>query len=148
MTGQSFRGAKDRDSALLFHRTAWASDTDMLGHVNNAVYVSWIQDVGVAHWNALADEDLQARHAWVCLRHEVDYREPVYMGETVEILTWLGKHRGPRFDRHVEIKKPDTDRWSVQAVTTWCLIDRVTGRPAKVSGEIFDIFGLNPEDHK
>lgn len=148
MTDAAFLGATDYDSAILFHRTAWASDTDELGHVNNAVYVSWVQDVGVAHWNAAAPEEIRERYFWVCLRHEIDYRAEVKAGDDVEIRTWLGAHSGPRFDRHVDIRKPGTDKWSVQAKTTWCLVDRASGRPRRVGPDIFEAFGLSPEDHR
>ena len=36
--------------------TASPEHIDELGHVNNAVWVSWIQDIAVAHWNAIAPE--------------------------------------------------------------------------------------------
>ncbi|MEM9233071.1 MAG: acyl-CoA thioesterase, partial [Pseudomonadota bacterium] len=125
---QTFLGAKNYESAALFHRLAWTSDTDELGHVNNAIYVKWLQDVGVAHWNALATGALKEKHVWICRRHEIDYREPVHASDQVELRTWLGKHAGPKFDRHVDIRKSGTDRWSVQAVTTWVLLDKETGR--------------------
>ena len=143
-----YHGAKDYDSAILFHRTAWASDTDELGHVNNAVYVKWVQDVGVAHWFSVIPEEMKETHIWVCRRHEIDYREEVKAGDQVEIRTWLGKHKGPKFDRHVDIRKVGSDKWSVQAQTTWVLLDAKTGRPQKVGPEIFALFGLEPEDHK
>ena len=34
--------------------TARPEDIDELGHVNNAVWVRWIQDVAIAHWLAVA----------------------------------------------------------------------------------------------
>lgn len=147
MTDPRFLGAKDFDSAVLLYRTAWASDTDELGHVNNAVYVKWVQDAGVAHWSAIITDELREKHIWVCRRHEVDYREPLYAGDEVEIRTWLGRHHGPKFDRHVDIRKAGSDKWSVQAQTTWVLLDKATGRPKKVGPEIFDLFGLDPSDH-
>lgn len=147
MHDNRFKGARDFSTAVLFHRAAWASDTDELGHVNNAVYVKWVQDAGVAHWFAVIPEEMRKTHIWVCRRHEIDYREPLFAGDDVEIRTWLGAHKGPKFDRHVDIRKAGSEKWSVQAQTTWVLLDAETGRPRKVGPDIFELFGLSPEDH-
>ena len=63
-------------SRPVFQRTftAAAEHIDELGHVNNAVWVRWIQELSVAHWEAVAPAAHQAAHVWVILRHEVDYR--------------------------------------------------------------------------
>ena len=141
-------GPHDYDSARLTTRTARADEIDALGHVNNAVYVRWVQDAGVEHWLAEAPAELKARVHWVCLRHEVDYREPVLEGESVEVRTWLGRARGPRFDRHVDVRKPGGARFSCRAVTTWALVDAKTGRPLRVTNDILVNFGLDPQAHR
>ena len=63
--------------------TAAPDDIDELGHVNNAVWVSWIQDIAVAHWRAVAPADQVDAYVWVVVRHEIDYRGNVAAGETV-----------------------------------------------------------------
>ena len=141
-------GPHDYATARLTTRTARPADIDQLGHVNNAVYVSWVQDAGTEHWFAQATEAMQAAHHWVCLRHEIDYREPVLAGETVEVRTWLGAVRGPRFDRHVDIRKPRATKFSCRAVTTWLMVDTETGRPRRVGDEVLAAFGLDPSAHR
>src|SRR3546814_5014063 len=61
--------------------TATAADIDELGHVNNAVWVEWIQALAVAHWEAVAPADQQAAYIWVVTRHEIDYRGNLREGE-------------------------------------------------------------------
>src|SRR3546814_11744635 len=61
--------------------TATAADIDELGHVNNAVWVEWIQALAVAHWEAVAPADQQAAYIWVVTRHEIDYRGNLPGGE-------------------------------------------------------------------
>src|SRR5690348_14275081 len=63
--------------------TAEPEDIDVLGHVNNAVWVKWIQDIAVAHWNAVAPAEHRDVYIWVVTRHEIDYRGNVSEGETV-----------------------------------------------------------------
>ena len=115
--------------------TAHASDIDELGHVNNAVWVRWIQEVAVAHWQAVAPADHVAAYVWVVTRHEIDYRGNVAEGEAVTAETWVGELKGARFDRHVRFVG-ENGRVRVEAVTTWALLDRATGRLLRVRPEI------------
>ena len=57
--------------------------------------------------------------------------------------TWLGRIHGPRFDRHVDIRKPGAKRFSARATTEWCLIDRATRRPKRIGEDILDTFALH-----
>src|SRR3546814_9812448 len=86
-------------------------DIDELGHVNNAVYVRWLQDVATAHWVKLASPADVARYLWVATRHEIDYHRAILPDETVTARTWVGDPRGARFDRFVEFVD-DQDRKS------------------------------------
>ncbi len=136
-------GAVSFETAPILTRVAQKSDIDELGHVNNAVYLIWAQDVAVAHWNRVVGEDLLNKYIWVVLRHEIDYRDQVVEGETVELRTWLGRAAGPRFERHVDIRKPGAARPSAKILTDWCLIDADTRKPKRVGPEIFELFGVS-----
>ncbi len=116
--------------------TPLASDIDANGHVNNIVYLSWIQDMATSHWALRQPPEEQARWAWIVLRHEVDYRRALLPGETATARTWVAAQPdGPRFDRFVRIDGPD-GAMCAQARTEWCLIDAVTRRPKRVPAEI------------
>ena len=127
-----------RTLSARFTRTivATAADIDELGHVNNAVWVRWIQDIAVAHWEAVASPEQVAAHVWVVTRHEIDYRGNVAAGEVVVGETWVPEApRGARFDRHMRFVGGD-GRVKVEAVTTWALLDRATGRLLRVRPEL------------
>jgi acyl-CoA thioester hydrolase len=116
--------------------TAGPGDIDELGHVNNAVWVKWIQDVAVAHWLAIASPEHHAAYIWVVTRHEIDYRGNVSEGETVTAETWVQEPpRGARFDRHMRFLGAD-GKIRVEARTTWALLDRATGRLLRVPAEV------------
>lgn len=120
--------------------TPVASDIDANGHVNNVVYLGWIQDIATAHWAARQPAADQSRWAWIVLRHEVDYRRSLLLGETAAARTWVAeKAEGPRFDRFVRIDGPD-GAMCAQSRTVWCLIERVTGRPKRVPAELMERF--------
>jgi acyl-CoA thioester hydrolase len=123
-------------AGLSYPITATHADIDELGHVNNAVWVKWIQDIAVAHWNSIATAEQRDAMIWVVTRHEIDYRGNVAAGETVTAETWVSDTpRGARFDRHVRFTGSD-GKVKVQALTTWALIDRATGRLMRVRPEI------------
>ncbi|APR51213.1 acyl-CoA thioesterase [Sphingomonas koreensis] len=116
--------------------TAGPDDIDELGHVNNAVWVRWIQDVAVAHWHAVAAPEHHDAYIWVVTRHEIDYRGNVSEGETVTAETWVpDPPRGARFDRHMRFTGAD-GKVKVEAVSTWAMLDRATGRLVRVRDEI------------
>ncbi len=116
--------------------TARAADVDELGHVNNAVWVRWIQDMATDHWRAAADPAHVDAYVWVVVRHEIDYLRAVLPGETVTGRTWVGDPpRGARFDRHVEFTGAD-DKPRVRARTTWAILDKATGRPLRVPAAV------------
>jgi acyl-CoA thioester hydrolase len=116
--------------------TPAAADIDELGHVNNAVWVRWIQDVATAHWLAAADPAHVDAYLWVVVRHEIDYLGNVSAGEAVTARTWVAEPpRGARFDRQVEFVGTD-GKVKVRARTTWAIIDRASGRIARVPAEV------------
>jgi acyl-CoA thioester hydrolase len=116
--------------------TASEADTDELGHVNNAVWVRWIQDIAVAHWEAVAPGEHRDAYVWVVTRHEIDYLRALGPGESVTGRTWVGgAPKGARFDRHVEFVGDD-GRVRVRARTTWAILDQATGRPRRVPAEV------------
>jgi acyl-CoA thioester hydrolase len=116
--------------------TAGPGDIDELGHVNNAVWVRWIQEMATAHWYAVAPAAHVDVYIWVVIRHEIDYLRAVLPGETVTGRTWVGEApKGARFDRHVEFTGAD-GKVRVKAKTTWAIIDKATGRPLRVPPQV------------
>ncbi|MBL4792072.1 acyl-CoA thioesterase [Citromicrobium bathyomarinum] len=116
--------------------TASPEHIDELGHVNNAVWVSWIQDIAVAHWNAIAPEEHREKYIWVVSRHEIDYRGNIREGEIAHGRTRVsGEPRGARFDREVQFVD-DEGKVMVSALTRWAMLDRETMRPQRITAEI------------
>lgn len=128
-------------SPVFEHRiTAKPEHIDELGHVNNAVWVQWIQEVALAHWYSIADPAHQDDYIWVVVRHEIDYLRAVNDGETVTGRTWVGDApKGARFDRHMEFVGED-GKVRVRARTTWAIIDKASGRPIRVPPEVVEPF--------
>ena len=111
-------------------------DIDEQNHVNNTVYLRWIQDVAVAHWRALASPGAQQVIGWVVLRHEIDYKAPATLGDEIVLRTWVGKASRLTFERFTEIHRKNQRQFLSQARTLWCPINMQTGRPMRVSAEV------------
>lgn len=133
-------GAVSFETAFQRHFKPTPADIDVMGHVNNAVYVRWVQEIAIAHWEAVAPGALQDKFLFVMLRHEIDYRDQVLPGEIVEARTWLGRARGPRFERFVDIRKPGAARFSSFSRIDWCQIDAETRKPKRVGPEVLQTF--------
>ncbi len=115
--------------------TAQPADIDELGHVNNSVWVRWIQDMATAHWNAAALPEHVTAYYWVVVRHEIDFSGNIAAGESVEGRTWVdGLPRGAKFDRHVEFVR--ASKVIVLAKTTWAILDKATGRILRVPKDV------------
>lgn len=120
--------------------TALPEHIDELDHVNNAVWVQWIQDIAVAHWRSLARPEHDEAYFWVVVRQEVDYLRPAYQGDVVTARTWIGEGpRGAKSDRFVEFTGP-AGQVCVRAKTSWAIIDRALGRPVRVPPEVLAPF--------
>ena len=116
--------------------TAGPEHIDELGHVNNAVWVQWVQQVAVAHWESVADPAHKAAHYWVVVRHEIDYLRAAHESDRITARTWVGDApQGARFDRFVEFTGTD-GRVCVRCKTQWAIIDKTLGRPIRVPPEV------------
>jgi len=128
-------------------RTIVADDIDELGHVNNVVYLRWVQDVAIAHWTSAATAGQQAEVAWVAVRHEIDYKHPALPGDGIVARTWVGAADSHRFERHTEIVRAADGKLLARARTLWCPINRATGRLTRVSDAVRARFSSDSAAH-
>ena len=124
-----------------------AEDIDQLNHVNNVVYLRWVQEVAIAHWTAAASPEAQEALFWVVVPHEIDYKRPALPGDGIIARTWVGP-AGPRvFERNTEILRASDRALLARARTLWCPMDRRTGRPTTVSAEVRSAFADGIADY-
>jgi acyl-CoA thioester hydrolase len=116
------------------------SDIDELGHVNNVVYLRWVQDVAVAHWRAAATPQQQADVLWVVVRHEIDYKHPARLEDGIVARTWVGGATRSTFERHTEILRAGDRRLLVRARTVWVPISPDTLKPMHVGDDVREAF--------
>ena len=125
-------------SSIVFEMTfpVLPGDIDEQNHVNNAVYLRWVQDVATAHWQAIASSVAHEAIGWVVVRHEIDYKTPATLGDEIVLRTWVGKASRLTFERFTEIRRKSDRQLLSTARTLWCPINTQTGRPIRVSAEV------------
>ena len=112
------------------------TDIDGQGHVNNVVYLRWMQEAATAHWDSAAPAALKARVNWVVTRHEVDYKAPAFAGERLVARTWVGEPSGATWERFIEIRRAEDDRLLARGRSVYAALDPTTGRPRRVDAEL------------
>jgi acyl-CoA thioester hydrolase len=117
-------------------------DIDLYDHVNNVVYLRWVQDVSTAHWNSAATVEQKEAIGWVVVRHEIDYLSPVRLGDEIVGQTWVGTAQKNLFERHVEIIRVRDQKVIARARSLWCPIDLKSRRPTRVGPDIYERFSV------
>lgn len=118
--------------------TILPADIDVMGHVNNVVYIRWVQEVAAAHWQNFATVALRSRYLWVVLRHEIDYRNPAFLGDVITGTTWVGTHTGAKFERFVTLHNQN-GKAVAEAKTWWCMLDGISLRPTRITDEVLKL---------
>ena len=110
------------------------SDIDHMGHVNNSVYLKWVQDAVVDYWQSVAPPDAVAKHLWVALKHEITYRKPTFLQDTVVAEVIAEKIDGARAFFRTVVRRGEEVLTEIQSC--WCCLAAVTKRPVRLAQEI------------
>ena len=105
-----------------------------MGHVNNSVYLKWVQEAVIRYWESLAPPEAVARHLWVALKHEISYRRPTFLDDAVVADVIAEKVEGARALFTTVIKRGEEVLAEVKS--TWCCLDAVSLRPARLARDI------------
>jgi acyl-CoA thioester hydrolase len=111
-----------------------ADDIDEMGHVNNAVYLKWVQAAVLHHWYRLAPKEVAATHLWVALKHEISYLHPAFVNDHVVVRVFLEKLLGARAFYMTMINHGDEVLAEVKSC--WCCLDSVTRKPVRLARDI------------
>lgn len=120
--------------------TVTSTAIDNLNHVNNVVYLQWVQDVAEQHWKASTNSALREKLAWIVVNHFIEYKAPAYENEVIILKTWVEKYSGVTSKRHTEIIRKADQKLLVQAKTIWCMIDKSSGKPMRITNDLISQF--------
>jgi len=117
------------------------SAIDENGHVNNVAYVQWMQDIAVEHYASIGGIQAQGPEAtWVIREHRIKYLLSAFVGEEVEIRTWVENIRKVRSLRKYEFVRKANGKLLVKGETDWVFVDVKTGVPQIIPQEVMDVF--------
>lgn len=111
---------------------------DDVNHVNNVIYVQWMQDVATQHWQAYASPALQQEVAWMVRRHEIDYHNQAFLGDELEVITWTGEYTNITWKRHYEVVRKSDGKKIISALSTWIPVTRATQRPRRIDAAMIE----------
>ncbi len=110
------------------------SDIDFMGHVNNANYLTWVQDAVIAHWKKFAPAEAVTNHLWVALKHEITYRKPAFLDDEIIVDILLEKIHGARAFYQTVIRRGEDV--VAEITSNWCCICADTQRPIRITKDI------------
>lgn len=117
-----------------------AADLDDLNHVNNVRYLEWVQEISREHWEALSNQEWDARYLWVVRSHHITYHRPALLGEELLLTTYVPAAEGAISRRKVEMERSGDGVRIAECLTEWVLLEAATGRPVRMPGEMKIVF--------
>lgn len=111
---------------------------DQLKHVNNVVYLQWVQDLAGNHWDMITKNVYDEVYYWVVIDHYIEYKGQAVLDDVIVAKTYIEKSEGVKSTRIVEFYL-DT-KLIVRAKTNWALIAKNSNRLVRVPQEIVDLF--------
>lgn len=107
---------------------------DANGHVNNVVYVQWMQDVAIMHSDSVGGSAAMRASGctWVVRSHKVEYLSPAYAGDRIEASTWVANVQRARSLRQYRFVRTSDAKLLAQGETEWVFVNAETGRPAAI----------------
>ena len=110
------------------------ADIDHMGHVNNAVYLRWVQEAVIRYWEAVAPAEAVAQHLWVALKHEISYLRPTFLDDGVVAEVIAERVQGARTFFSTAFKRGEEVLAEVNS--SWCCLDAATLRPARLARDV------------
>jgi acyl-CoA thioester hydrolase len=114
------------------------NDIDHMGHVNNSVYLKWVQEAVVRYWEKVAPSDAVAKHLWVALKHEIEFRRPTFLEDAVVADVIAEQVQGAKAFFTTVIRRGETVLAEVKS--TWCCLDASSLRPARLGKDVISRF--------
>jgi acyl-CoA thioester hydrolase len=113
-------------------------DVDRNGHVNNVVYIQWMQDAAIAHAreSGCTQASVAAGATWVVRTHQIEYLAPAFAGDKLIVLTWPSNFQRVRSLRKYKFIRAKDGALIARAETDWVFVNAKTGRPQSIPDEV------------
>lgn len=139
-------------------------ECDPMGHLNNASYLTYLEQVAFDHAASAGFDRLTLSETtgamFVVRKHEITYHQPAYEDDWLLISTWATELRGARAYRSYTVSKYSgpRDGWQDRAIsfaempvisrqdlvisasTEFAFMNVTTGRPTRIPQGLIDAF--------
>jgi acyl-CoA thioester hydrolase len=131
------------DPVYQYNLTVTAEAVDRNRHVNNIVYLQWMQDAAIQHYAAAGCAELTRSigASWVVRRHQIEYLSPAFSGDAIQVRTWVVDYRKVRSLRRYRMIRARDQAVLAQGETDWVFVDASTGKPRAIPREIAEALG-------
>lgn len=109
------------------------SDTDALGHVNNATYLSYLELARIEYVRRLFAITDWRQLEFIVARVEIDYRSPAVPGDELLVGTRVSRMGGASFDMDYRITEKKSGRLVAEAKTVQVCFDYKAGKVKRLS---------------
>jgi len=136
---------KSEADGIFRHRFAVPREAiDKNGHVNNVVYIQWMQDVAIRHSNAVGGTAALRAVActWVVRSHKVEYLSPAYAEDCIEAATWVVSFHRVKSLRQYRFVRTSDARLLASGETKWVSVTAKDGRPCPIPESVRSCFPL------
>lgn len=133
----------------VYQAQAQPGDIDDMQHVNNLVYLRWLQEAAIAHSSAQGwpgERYRQTGAGWVVRSHFIEYLQPVFLGDLVLVQTWVADMQKITSLRKYRIVRPADQTVLARAETNWAYIGIEHGVPRRIPSELRDAFTIVADD--
>ena len=124
------------------------SAIDENGHVNNVAYLQWMQDVAIRLQESVIEYKPAENTTWYAREHRIEYLLPAFLGEEIEVRTWLSEIKRVRAHRRYEFIRKLDGKVIVKGETDWVYVDAKTGRPIAIPAEVGVFFPVLPDSNE
>ena len=125
-------------SIFQFEIEATPADVDRNRHVNNVVYIQWMQDAAIAHTRACGclQTSRAAGATWVVRAHHIEYLSPAFAGDKITVLTWPANFQRVRSLRKYKFVRAKDQSIIALAETDWVFVNVETRKPQSIPEEV------------
>lgn len=111
-------------------------DCDSMGHVNHAVFLSYLEQARFAYWRAVSHTTPGPGAGIIIARAEVDFRAPIFMGDPIEVRLWVHEIGRSSFTLEYEILRRPDDRIMATARTVIVAYDYAAGKSIPIPDDL------------
>jgi len=121
------------------------SAIDEYGHVNNVIYVQWMQDAATRHPESILEYKQPENTGWYAREHRIEYITPAYLNDEIEVRTWISEMKRVRVIRKYEFARKADGKVIAKGESQWVFVELTTGRPLVIPPEVQTLIQVVPD---